>query len=145
MCKIPNDKMQLTKAVHAYPKKHGLTIEWIANELWNRFEIDIAHSTLERQLNPNDTPKLPGDLIGYICQICNNDFSAIDLITIEPASKKVKNRTVARFMKEVGEASATLSEALEDGRIDREEKPKCIKEVMDAKEVLDDILSRLIK
>lgn len=48
-------------------------------------------------------------------------------------------------MKEVGEASATLSEALEDGRIDREEKPRCIKEVMDAKEVLNDILARLIE
>ena len=137
--------MQLTKALHAYPKKHGFTIEWIANELWNRFEIDIAHSTLERYLNPNDTPKLPGDLIGYICQICNNDFSAIDLITTKPEPGDIEDKDVANAMKEAGEAFVTLSDALEDGRIDREEKPRCIKEVMDAKEVLNDILARLIE
>lgn len=145
MCKIPKDKMQLTKVLHAYPKKHGLAIEWIANELWNRFEIDIAHSTLERYLNPNDTPKLPGDLIGPICRICNNDFSALDFITIEPESTPLKNRTVARLMKEVGEVASTLSSALEDGVIDQDERTDCIKEAIEAKDVLNDILSRLIK
>jgi len=145
MCKIPKDKMQLTKALHAYPKKHGLAIEWIANELWNRFEIDVAHSALERYLNPNDTPKLPADLVSPICQICNNDFSALDFITVEQASKPIKNSTVARLMKEVGETAATLSKALEDGVIDYSERADCIKEAIEAKDVLNDILSRLIK
>ncbi len=145
MCKIPKNKRLLTNALHAYPKKHGLKIEWIANELWNRFDIDLAHSTLERYLNPNDTPKLPADLVSPICQICNNDFSALDLITVETASKPLKNSTVARLMKEVGETAATLSKALEDGVIDHSERADCIKEAIEAKDVLNDILSRLIK
>jgi len=145
MCKIPKDKRPLTNALHAYPKKHGLKIEWIANELWNQFDIDLAHSTLERYLNPNDTSKLPGDLIGYICQICNNDFSAVDLIKIRPNGRKVKNSHTARLMKEVGEAVLTISKSLEDGEIDHIERPACIKEALEAKEVLNDILSMLIK
>ena len=145
MCQIPKGQRRLTNAIHAYPKKHGLKIEWIANELWNRFEIDLAHSTLERYLNPNDTPKLPADLIGPICQICNNDFSILDFITVETVPKPIKVGTVAMLMKEVGEAAATLSKALDDDHISHDERPDCIKEVLEAKKVLNEILSRLIK
>lgn len=145
MCKIPKEKRQLTKALHAYPKKHEITIEWIANELWNRFEIKLAHSTLERYLNPDDESKLPADLVGPVCQVCNNDFSALEFITTKPSDNEVRNSTTARLLKEVGEAAAKLSKSLEDGRVDRNERPECIKEMMDVKEVVNDILSRLIK
>lgn len=146
MCQIPKDRRQLTKALHGYPKKHGLTIEWVANELWNQFDIDIAHSTLERYLNPNDDPKLPADLVGPICRICNNDFSALDHITTKPKVGEVENEHVAIAMKEVGEATAKLSQSLmNDGRIDHIERPECTKEVMEAIDALKDILAMLIK
>ena len=144
MSHIPKDQRRLTGALHGYPKKHGLTIEWIANELWNRFNIKLAHSTLERYLNPNDDPKLPADLIGPICRICNNDFSALEFITISPEKKDVSIRLVASLIKKIGEASTEMSKSLEDGNIDNDERPRCITELLEAKDVINDLLARLI-
>lgn len=145
MSKIPMKYRTVTQALHGYPKKHGYDIEWIANEMWNRFGIKLGHSTLERYLNPNDDLKFPADLIEPFCLICDNDFSVLDFIKKAPEKIDITCRSVAGLMKEAGEAVAELSETVKDGRIEPGERQRCIKELLELKELAAGLLARLIK
>jgi hypothetical protein len=145
MCKIPKEHMKLTKAMHMWPKKHEYSIDYIHIELWNQFEIEMSFSALQRFLNPNDPSKLPADLVGPICTICDNDFSFIDLIKIHPEKIEINCSTVAKLTKEAGEAITELAKAIEDGHISHDEKQSCIKELLDLKQLVSRLLARLVE
>ena len=140
---IPRGHRVVTKHLHGLPKKHSLDIEWIGNELWNQFDIEVGTSTLQRYLSPNDDLKLPADLVIPICRICNDDFSVCNYIN-KYRKIELNISTVARLTKEAGEAISELASALEDGKITREERNRCITELMDLKELVSQLLGELI-
>ena len=144
MCQIP--KRKVTKHLHGLPKKHGVSLEWIAQELWNQFGIKIGDSTLQRMLNPNDFDcKLQADLVPYLCMVCNNDFSVCTFIKKNPQKIEISIKTIAKLTKEAGEAMAALAESIEDGVITRDERQRCISELMDLKDIVSKLLASLIK
>ncbi len=144
MSQIPTESRATTRALHAYPKKHGLDIEWIANELWNRFKIKVGHSTLGRYLNPDDDLKFPADLIMPFCRICNDDFSVVSFIQKYSVKGEINCSSVARLTKEAGEAVVELAGSIEGGKISHDERQRCIKELMDVKELVNQLLATLI-
>ena len=145
MPEIPIRHRTVTKALHGYPKKHGLDIEWISNELWNQFNIKVAHSTVQRYLNPDDDLKLPADLMVPICVICNNDFSVCSLVKRGFEKIEINTSTIALLMKEASEAITELATTIEDGKITHEERQRCIKELLDLKQLVGKLLATLIE
>lgn len=133
----------ITKILHRYPKKHGLDIEWISNELWNRFGIKIAHSTLQRQLNPNDDMKLWAEIVGPLCIICNNDFSVCEHIKKDMKGIEIKNSSIALLIKKVGSTISEITTAMEDGVIDEDERKSCTKEIVECKALFSKFLATL--
>ncbi len=145
MCKIPTSLRHVTKVLHGYPKKHEITLEWITIELWNRFGIKLAESTLERYFLPNDDLKLPADLVGPICEICNNDYSVLDIIKTNSEKIEINCKSIVKLTKEATEAICTLSGSIEDGKLNHNEKQDCIKELLDLKQFVSKLLAQLVE
>lgn len=145
MADIPTDMRTVTKVMHGYPKKHSLDIDWISNELWNKFRIKVAHSTLQRYLEPNDDLKLPADLVAPLCMICNHDFSVCDFIKKDTEKIKIKNKSVGILTKKAGKAITELAEAIEDDYINEDERTACIKKLTDLKGLVSKFLATLIE
>jgi|GEM_PF-1219570 hypothetical protein len=142
MCKI-------TSQLHGYPKKHGLSINWIGIELFNRFGIDISESSLQAYFSPDNKTPLPAYLIVPICRICNNDFSILDIIeadakrtaiSISCEPTPLNYKSVAKLAKEAGEAIATVAGAIEDKIVTHDESKDCVKELLDLQSVTTGLL-----
>lgn len=106
--------------------------------------IGVKYSSLQRILNPHD----PYDL--GVCKLVSfidatQDFSLLDHIEARlgrvavkingKGKEKMDAVGLCRFVKETSEALHTVSEALEDGKVTREEARKCSKELMDMVQV----------
>ena len=116
---------QITTYLHEYPKKHGLSIECIADT------IGVSVSTLQRYLNPNDTLPFPLRLVIPFIRACNNDFTALDLlesrlgrtaIEIPRQNEAIDLKSISKLATASGAALSTMADALEDGKIDNQER-----------------------
>tara|TARA_B100000614_G_C14472111_1_gene462952 strand:- start:98 stop:529 length:432 start_codon:yes stop_codon:yes gene_type:complete len=139
MCEILN-------TLHEMPKKHGLSIEWIADHM------GINPSTLQRQLNPHDSFPFPLKKLIPFMNACNSDFTPLDLIesrlgrtayTTGNAGLKADYKAVAKLAKESGEAISTLATAIADENLDDDEKKTCTKELLDLQRVVNMLLVQL--
>lgn len=139
---------EITTALHHYPKKHGLSIEWIADT------IGVPKSTLQRYLSTNDDVSLPFPLRLLIpfMRACNNDFSALDILESRIGRAayitggtgiKMDCSAVASFAKEAGEAISAMAGAIEDGIITEDEKRICTKELLDLQRITGAFLLKL--
>lgn len=123
---------EITTILHGMPKKHGLSIEWIADH------IGVNASTLQRWLNPNDPLPFPAKKMIVFMKACNKDYSALDhiesrvsrvAIDMAGSSKSVTiKKTASRIAEQQGKALSILIEALEDNKLDSEEKKALRKE-----------------
>ena len=139
MCEILN-------TLHGMPKKHGLSIEWIADQM------GVNPSTLQRQLNPDDPFPFPLKKTIPFMRACNNDFSPLDLIesrigraayTISSQGMPIDCNSVAKLAKEAGEAISTMADAISDNRIDDDERRACTKGLSDLQQVVAGLLVQL--
>lgn len=139
MCEILN-------TLHEMPKKHGLSIEWIADQM------GVNTSTLQRQLNPNDSFPFPLRKLIPFMRACNNDFSPLDLLesrlgrtAYNTSAKCIKLdcNALAGLAKEAGDAISTLAESISDQTINPDEKEKCTKELLDLQKVVSMLLVSL--
>ena len=139
---------QITTALHHYPKKHGLSIEWIADT------IGIPKSTLQRYLSQNDEVALPFPmrLLIPFMKACNNDFSALDLLESRLGRTAYKTNAtgididcaaVASLAKEAGEAISAIADAIADKKITDDERKKCTKELLDLQKITVSLLLQL--
>ena len=156
-------KDQISTALHGYPKKHGLSLDWISSELWIRnlyWTVDrdtgkkkpLATSTLGRYLNTDDPLPFPLDLFVPFMVICNNDFSALETIesglgrtSIDLNTKDIEINisTIATLTKEAGEVITVLAESIEDGKIDEDERRACTKELLELQRITTNLLYKL--
>lgn len=140
---------QITTALHHYPKKHGLSIEWIADH------IGVPKSTLQRYLSLNEETALPFPLRLLIpfMKACNNDFSALDLLESRIGrtayetcgSGKLGVGTISKIAKKSGEAISCLADSLADGKIDDDEARTCATELLDLQKEVSTALVELNK
>lgn len=137
---------QITTYLHEYPKKHGLSIEWIADT------IGVSVSTLQRYLNPNDTLPFPLKLVIPFIRACNNDFSALDLlesrlgrtaIEIPKQNENIDLKSISKLATASGTALSTMADTLEDGKIDNEERKALTKVMIELGQRVNTILSKL--
>jgi len=139
---------QITTELHEYPKRHGLSIEWIADH------IGVNVSTLQRYLNPHDDLPFPLKVMIPFMRACNNDYTALDLLesrlgrtSIDISNKiiEINYKSIAKLAKEAGEAIAALGGSIADGKIDNNEKKICSKELLDLQKTTNALLMQLNK
>ncbi|HCY87861.1 MAG TPA: hypothetical protein DHV36_22185 [Desulfobacteraceae bacterium] len=137
---------QITTLLHEYPKKHGLSIEWIADTM------GISCSTLQRYLNPFDPRPFPLRLLLPFMRACNNDYAVLDLLEsrigrsaypVACEGLDISCAEVTKFAKESGKALCTLAGAIEDGVIDEDEKRNCTRELLELQAIVNGLLGRL--
>lgn len=139
---------EITIVLHHYPKKHGLSIEWIADT------IGVPKSTLQRYLSINTDLSLPFPLRLLIpfMRACNNDFSALDVLESRigraayntgGTGVEINCQAVASFAKEAGDAISAMAESIADGIITEDEKRKCTKELLDLQRITGALLLQL--
>src|SRR6056297_2775101 len=113
---------EITTVLHHYPKKHGLSIEWIADT------IGVPKSTLQRYLSTNTDLALPFPLRLLIpfMRACNNDFIALDVLVSRIGRTayatggvgiKIDCSSVAALAKEAADAISVMAEAIADDTI----------------------------
>ena len=116
---------EILTMLHELPKKHGLSIEWIADH------VGANPSTLQRQLNPNDHLPFPLKKLIPLMTACNNDYSPLDLmesrvgrVAIDTAGKiePITMKTAAKIAEQQGAALSTLITALDDNKLSEDEK-----------------------
>lgn len=146
--------LEITNLLHSYPKKHGISIEWTAEELFNKYGIEVSYSSLQAYLSINHSTPFPAHLIVPFCQIHNNDFSVLDYIEAQAKRTaiaitcdrtKVDYKSVAKLAKEAGEAISVLASAILDGIITPDEKQSCIDELLDLQRIVTGLLIQLNK
>ena len=141
---------EITTLLHHYPKKHGLSIEWIADT------IGVPTSTLQRYLSLNVDLALPFPmrLLIPFMRACNNDFSALDVLesrlgrtayVTSSCGIKIDCAAVAKLAKEAGDAISTMAEAISDDIITDDEQRKCTKELFDLQRIAGALLLKLNK
>jgi DNA-binding IclR family transcriptional regulator len=139
---------EITTLLHHYPKRHGLSIEWLADT------IGVPKSTLQRYLSLNEELALPFPLRLLIpfMRACNNDFSALDALesrigrhaySTGASGIKIDCKAVAALAKEAGEAISTMAIAIADDKISHDERMDCIKQLLDLQMVTASILMQL--
>ncbi len=137
---------QINTLLHEYPKKHGLSIEWIADT------IGVPCGTLQRYLNPFDPLPFPLKLMLPFMRACNNDYSALDLLesrigrtayNVTGQGLEINCTSVGTLAKEAGEAISTLAGAIEDKKIDHEEKKDCTRELLELQGIVNRMLGQL--
>ena len=137
---------QIDTLLHEYPKKHGLSIEWIADS------IGIPVGTLSRYLNPNDARPFPLRLMIPFMRACNNDYSALDLLESRIGrtayvtgddGKKMDSDLVASLADGAGKVVSKLVTAMADGVIDEEENESCTKALLIIQQQTSTALLRL--
>jgi|SRR6056297_1278617 DNA-binding IclR family transcriptional regulator len=139
---------EITTVLHHYPKKHGLSIEWIADT------IGVPKSTLQRYLSLNTETALPFPLRLLIpfMRACNNDFSALDVLesrigrtayTIGGVGIEIDCAAVASLAKEAGEAISAMAATIADDKITEDERRTCIKELLDLQKITSSLLLQL--
>ncbi len=83
---------------------------------------------------------------------CNNDYSALDLLEsrigrtaydVSGQGLEINCMTVGNLAKEAGEAISTLAGAIEDQKIDHEEKKRCTRELLDLQTIVNRLLGQL--
>ncbi len=116
---------QISTLLYEYPKKHDLSVEWIADT------IGVNSSTLHRYLNPHDPRQFPLSLLIPFCKACNEDYSAINLLeerigriahTAPSPEKKITTKDIVKTIKTLSESITKMSGVIEDGIIDEDEK-----------------------
>lgn len=139
---------EITTLLHHYPKKHGLSIEWLADT------IGVPRSTLQRYLSLNEELALPFPLRLMIpfMRACNNDFSALDVLesrlgrhaySTGAVGIKIDCKAVATLAMEAGKAISTMAEAIADDKISEDERRDCIKQLLDLQMVASSLLLQL--
>lgn len=139
---------EINTLLHHYPKKHGLSIEWIADT------IGVPKSTLQRYLSLNEGIALPFPLRLLIpfMRACNNDFSVLDVIESRIGRAayvtgaegiELDSDAIASFAKEAGEALSAMAESVADRVITDDERRRCTKEILDLQRVSSGILLKL--
>lgn len=140
---------EITTVLHHYPKKHGLSIEWIADT------VGVPKSTLQRYLSLNIDTALPFPLRLLIpfMRACNNDFSALDVVESRVGRTaymtggvdiEIDSAAVASFAKEAGEAIRSIAETAEDKNAE-DKKRKCTEDLLCLQRITSAILSQLNK
>jgi len=117
----------ITEKLNEYPKKHGKTIETLADELGYE-----SPSTLARHLNPNDHMRpFPLKALIPIIKACNNDCTVLDHIetalgrvafSVSKNNETVDLKSLSNLAEASGAAMSTMAKTLADGKIDEEEK-----------------------
>jgi len=139
---------QITTSLHEYPKKHGLSIEWIADT------IGVSVSTLQRYLNPNDPLPFPLKLFIPFIRACNKDYTALDLlesrlsrtaieIIPERKNEKINLKSISKLASASGTALSTMADALEDGIIDDQERKDLTDVLINLSQQVNTILGKL--
>lgn len=148
---------QITNILHGYPKKHGLSIDWISSELWNQglVEKPIPFSTLQAYLSPNHKTPFPAYLLVPFCRVCNNDFSALDMLEVSAGrtafdipkdeSIEVNHKSLTRLINTSNTALTKLSACLEDGVVDEEESEELIPALFEHLKRVSIVLSKLTR
>jgi len=138
---------QINTLLHEYPKKHGLSIEWIADT------IGVPCGSLQRYLNPCDPLPFPLKLLLPFMRACNHDYSVLDLMesrigrtadqVSEEGGKKITVKEVAQFASKAGVSISTLAEAIEDQHIDEKENKVCTRALLKLQRNLTQLLGWL--
>ena len=141
---------QLTEILNGYPKKHGITIEELAEKMGYE-----CSSTLARHLNPNDEKRpFPAAKLLLICKTCNNDFTALDHLNeragriafpIPKIDEDVDLKSLSNFAKTSSKALSKMAECLEDGRIDSQERKDLVETFIEHAQRVNIILAKLNK
>ena len=141
---------QITTALHHYPKKHGLSIEWIADH------IGVPKSTLQRYLSVNEETALPFPLRLLIpfMNACNRDYSALDLLESRIGraacltgihGKEVDIKALATLAKKSGATISVIAAAIEDQVIDEDENRECTGQLLGLQKEIAMLLVELNK
>lgn len=148
MCKITN-------MVHGYPKKHKVSIKAISIALFNRYNIDVSESSLQAYFSPDHKTPLPAYLVVPICEICNNDFSILDLMEADAkrtamnvscdSQSEINYKTVAMLAKESGEAISALAKTIDTKHATPDEIRICISEILDMQRAATEVLMKFHK
>lgn len=153
MCKIPTPR-SIEAELHKYPKRHGLSIDWIAIELWNEYGIKVADKTLARYLNPNDELSFPLEIMIPFCLLCNQDCTAIDhlnesagrvAVEIPQRDEDVDLKSLAKLAETSGAAMSSMAESLADGIIDNQERKDLTKSMVALAQRVNIIIGKLNK
>ncbi len=117
---------QLTEILNGLPKKHGMTLE----ELADRMGYDSV-STLARQLNPNDEGRrFPASKLVLICQIFD-DYTPLEhlckmsnraAVPLPKESGRLSSEEASRFLSKLGGMVKTIANSMIDGVIDSKER-----------------------
>ena len=116
---------EILTLLHELPKKHGLSIEWIADH------IGVNPYTLQRQLNKNEDFPFSLKTLIPLMTACNNDYSLLDLIesrlgrvavSAYGTKEPVTMETAAKIAEQQGKALSCLITALADNKLDEDEK-----------------------
>jgi len=138
---------QITTALHGYPKKHGLSIEWIADN------IGVTASTLERYLNPNDKLPFPIKLIIPFMRSCNNDYSALDLLEsrlgrvafkLPQTDQKLATKDVVEMIRQFSDSIRLMADIIEDNKIDKQEDVQLGKHLIKLNQQINEMQARLM-
>ena len=138
----------VTEILNAYPKKHGITIEELADSIGYE-----NPSTLGRHINPNDFSRpFPLKKLIPLIKACNNDFTVLDHIekNLGRVAFEIPKRTGSISLKNIGtladksgKALSTMAEALEDGIIDAGERKELQKVLIELAQRVNTILGKL--
>lgn len=124
----------VAEIIYKYPKKHKLSIAEIGDNM------GVKESTLERQLNPNDSYGFPITQLIPLIRACKNDYTILDHIErrVGRIAIRMKDTTgnepltmkcLGRLAKEAGEAISAVAGAFIDGTITDEKAEKCSEEL----------------
>ena len=138
----------ITEKLSEYPKRHGKSIEVLADELGYE-----SPSTLARHLNPNDHARpFPLKKLIPLIRACNNDFTALDHIenalsrvafSTPKQSEEITLKSIGQLAEKSGAAMASMAEALEDGHIDEDERKALTRAMIALSQQVNTILSKL--
>ena len=138
----------ITEILNGYPKKHGITIEALADAIGYE-----NPSTLARHLNPNDASRpFPVKKLIPIIQACNRDFTVLDHIEknlgrvafeIPKNTGTISLKNIGSLADKSGRALSTMADALEDGIIDAEERKQLNKVLIELAQRVNTILGKL--
>jgi hypothetical protein len=117
----------VTKTLNRYPKKHGISIEALADMLGYE-----SPSTLARHLNHNDHKRpFPLSKLIPIIRACGNDFEVLDhietalgrvAILLPQKGGTITLKDLSRLVTVCMTAITTMTDAMVDGEIDDQER-----------------------
>jgi hypothetical protein len=145
MCKATETA---TGILNGYPKKHGRSIESLAEEIGYE-----NWKTLQRHINPSDHARpFPLSKLIPLIRACNNDFTVLDhienslgrvAIQIKGGNEEISMETVGKLAKEAGEAIAAIAGTLDGSATTQAKKQACVKELLDLVQVCHGLLFKL--